>query len=128
MADSKAIFINGVDIGMSGPINHVSVYNLTVDVVRMTKVNSSEGQSETPVTLVNLMPCSIKWMRGKEKILFNKETYLLDAILSCQKPVGVTIASTDKVLYNSEYYEIVAPPLDINNLGVLLEIAIKKVK
>ncbi len=97
-----------------------------VDVVRMDKTNTGLGATETPQTIVANMPCSIKWLQGKEKILFDKETHFMDGVLKCRKPTGATIKTTDKILYNTEYYEIV-DLIDVNNLGVLLTITIKKV-
>ena len=102
------------------------MYNLVVNVIRMTRVNSSEGMSETPETIVNLMPCHIQWLSGREKLLFNKETHLLDAVLHCRYPVGVTILHSDKIIYNEETYEI-ADIVNVNNLNALLRISIRKV-
>jgi hypothetical protein len=105
----------------------VNPYNLTANVVRMTKTNGALGITETPVIIVTAMPCSIKWLGGKESIKFNKETHTLDAVLECRVPAGITIVVTDMIYYNSLYYEIVNIK-DVNNLGVLLQIAIKKIK
>ena len=102
------------------------VYNLTVNVIRDDVVSDENGTSRTPVTLVNLMPCAIRWLSGKEKLLFNKDTHVLDGLLSCRVPVGVTIVQSDKIVYNEETYEIVDIQ-NVNNLGVLLRIAIRKV-
>ena len=126
MANYK-ITVGDTEIDLSYAAPSVKIYNLTVDVIRMTRVNSSEGMSETPETIVNSMPCHIQWLSGKEKLLFNKQSHILDAVIHCRKPVGATIVMSDKVLYNLEYYEIV-DIVDVNNLGVLLRIAIRKVK
>lgn len=120
------IQIGDTSIEIGAVTNAVGIYNLTVEIIRMTKANSSEGMSETPVTLVNLMPCHIKWLSGKEKLLFNKDTHVLDGLLFCRKPAGVTIINSDRVYYNSEYYEI-TDVRDVNNLGVLLHLSIKKI-
>lgn len=119
--------VGDTEIELTSVVNKVSAYNLIVDVVRMTKVRSPEGMSEESVTIVNQMPCGIIWLSGKEKILFNKETHVLDGILSCRKPAGVTITNSDKFFYNEETYEITDVE-DVNNLGVLLRISIKKIK
>lgn len=121
------IHVGGEEIDLTYTTPSVAVYNLTVDVVRMTRVNSSEGMSETSVTVVNLMAGHIQWLSGKEKLLFNKETHILDAVLHCRKPVGATILQSDKIVYNGETYEIVDIK-NVNNLDVLLQIAIKKIK
>jgi len=104
--------------------NGVAIYNIVVDVIRMTKVTSGTGTTETPVTIVSNMLCSIKWKSGGEKILFNKETHYLDAVLRCRK--SVTILCSDKISYNGDTYEIV-DLYDYNNLGRLYVIAIKKI-
>ena len=124
---SYQLQVGDTEIAVTSVTNAVAIYNITVDVIRLTKVSGSRGTSETPVTLVTSMLCHIKWLRGKEKILFNKKTHLLDAILYCRKPGGVTITVTDLVTYNGNDYEIV-DVMDFRNLGVLLEIAIRKVK
>ncbi len=115
------------NIDVTAVVNDVAVYNITVDVIRLTKVGGSRGTTETPVTLVGSMLCYIKWMSGKEKILFNKETHLLDAVLHCRKPAGVTILVTDLIEYGGKQYEIV-DVADFRNLGTLLVIGLKKVK
>ncbi len=122
-----SIQVGDTSIELTGTTNSVAVYNLTADVIRDTKVNSSEGVAVTPVVLVNDMLCAIKWLSGRESLLFNKQTHMLDGILKCRVPAGVTVTNTDRILYNSEYYDIV-DVLDVNNLGVLLEIALRKVK
>jgi len=93
----------------------------------MTKVNGALGVSETPVTIVTSMPCTIQWKTGKEKYMFNKETHLLDAVLRCDVPAGVTIVNTDKITYGGASYEIV-DVTDDHNLGKTLKILLKKVK
>lgn len=114
-------------IAITSVTNAVGIYNVTVDVIRDTKVNSSTGVSLTPVTIVTSMPCRIRWTSGREKMMFNKDTHYLDAVLHCRVPAGVTIVTSDRIFYNDEYYEIV-DVRDFRNLGVLLEITIKKVE
>ncbi len=118
--------IGDTEIGVTSVVNSVSVYNISCNVIRDTKVNSSEGQSVTPVIIVTAMPCHIKWLSGREQVLFNKQTHVLDAILHCRVPAGVTIVNTDRIYYNGKYYNIV-DVRDFRNLGVLLEIALRKV-
>lgn len=105
----------------------VSAYNLTVNIVRIAKARDSRGATETPTNVVTAMPCSIKWLSGKESLKFNKETHVLDAILECRVPAGVTINVNDRVYYDSKYYEI-GNIIDVNNLGLLLKINIKKIE
>lgn len=121
------IQVGDTEIGVTSVVNSVSVYNILCNVIRDTKVNSSEGHSVTPVVIVTNMPCHIKWLSGRERVLFNKQTHILDGILHCRVPAGVTIVNTDRVYYNSEYYNIV-DVRNFRNLDVLLEIAIRKIK
>lgn len=126
MADDYTIRVGDTAIEATSVVNSVAVYNVLVDVIRDTKVNSSEGIAVTPETLHASVPCHIKW-KGGEKLLFKKQSHYVDAILSCRKPAGVTITCTDRIFYNEKYYEIVDIN-DVNNLGRLLQIAIKRVK
>ena len=126
MSENFDIQVGDTKIAVTYSSSSVAVYNVTVNVVRMTKENTALGITETPVTIVTSMPCDIRWKTGKEKILFDKETHLLDAVLRCRVPDGVTIVNTDLIYYNSERYEIV-DVVDVNNLGVLLVIGIKKI-
>ena len=126
MSDYK-ITVGDTDIDCSYVVNNVAIYNVTVDVIRDTVVVSALGNARTPVVIVNDMACEIKWLSGRERVLFNKDTHILDAILKCRVPAGVTITNTDRVYFNSQYYDIV-DVIDFNNLGVLLEIGIRKVE
>lgn len=127
MASDYNMQIGDTSIEVTSVTNDVAVYNLTVNVVRMTKTNTALGVAETPVTIVTSLLCSIKWLSGKESVKFNKDTHTLDGVLSCRVPAGVTVVNTDKIYYNSVYYEITNVE-DINNLGVLLQISIKRIK
>lgn len=121
------IHVGDLSIEPTHVANYVSMYNITVSIIRDTKVNSSEGMSKTPVVIAGPLRGYIKWMKGKEKLLLNKQTHLLDGTLYCRIPAGITIVETDRILYNSKYYEIVNVE-DVNNLGILYIISIKKIK
>ena len=108
-------------------VNNVAVYNITVDVIRNAISVGARGNTLTPSTIVNDMPCTIKWTSGKEKMLFKKKTHFLDAILRCQVPAGVTIVESDIISYDSKDYEIV-DVIDVNNLGKILKIGLRKIK
>ena len=127
MANDYCIQVGSTKIATSSVANSVSVYNCTVDVIRVTKVNGALGISETPVTIVTSMLCIIQWKTGREKYLFNKETHYLDAVLRCDVPGGVTIKNTDKITYSGDSYEIV-DVVDVRNLGKVLKILLKKLK
>jgi len=126
MSDYK-ITVGETSIDVANVIQGVAIYNLTCNVVRMTKTNTALGLTEVPVVIVNSMLCAITWLSGKEAIKFNKETHTLDGILRCRVPAGVTIVTSDKIVYGGITYEI-TNVRDKNNLGVLLEIGIKRIK
>ncbi len=126
MANDYSIQVGGTKIGLTSVVNSVSVYNITVDVIRDTISVGSRGNTTTPTTIVNDMPCVIKWTSGKEKMLFAKKTHFLDAVLRCRVPSGVTITTSDVIVYNDVTYEI-ADVVDFNNLGKLLVIGLRKV-
>ncbi len=123
---SYTMNVNGVEIAVTSVVNSVDVYNITVDVIRETISVGSRGNSLTPTTIVNDMLCAIKWTTGKEKMLFNKRTHFLDAVLRCRVPAGVTIVETDIIEYKNEQYKIV-DVVDFRNLGTLLVIGLEKV-
>ena len=118
------INVNSTIIKASGTSNRLKVYNCLVDVMRDTKTSGGMGTGRTPVTLHSDMLCAIKWKSGGEKILFNKETHYLDAIMRCRK---VDITTKDKIEYKGKTYRIV-DLYDYNNLGKRLVIALRKVE
>jgi len=123
---SYRIQAGDTSIDATSVVNGVAIYNVVVNVVRNTKVNSSEGVALTPVIIVANMLCAIKWTSGKERMMFAKKTHFLDAVLRCRVPAGVTITTTDEIVYNGVTYEIV-DVIDWRNLGTLLVIGIRKV-
>lgn len=127
MANDYSISVGDTAIEVTSVVNHVAVYNCIVDVIRNTVVGGARGNTINPVTIVNDMPCTIKWTSGKEKMLFKKKTHFLDAVLRCRVPAGVTIVNTDIIEYNSKQYEIV-DVVDFRNLGKILVIGLRKVE
>lgn len=121
---SYKITVGDTVITATSSLLGVAVYNLTVDVVRVSKTRTSRGQTESTEIIVADMPCGIRWLRGKEKIKFNKETHTLDGILHCRVPAA-TIIVQDRIVYSGNTYEI-TDIYDMMNLGTLLEISIKK--
>lgn len=117
------IKVNSTTIVTSGGTNALKIYNCLVNVIRVTKTNVGGIAGESENTIHTNIPCTIKWKSGGEKILFNKETHYLDAVLRCRK---VDITTNDKIVYNSKTYEIV-DLYDDNNLGKLLVIALRKI-
>ncbi len=126
MPSDYQIQVGDTEIAITSATNAVGIYNITVDVIRNAISVGSRGNTLTPVTIVNDMPCTIKWTSGKEKMLFKKKTHFLDAVLRCRVPAGVTIVETDIIEYNSKQYEIV-DVVDWRNLGTLLVIGLRKV-
>jgi len=127
MANDYSIQVGNTSIEMTQVVNSVDVYNITVDVIRNAITVGARGNTLTPSTIVNDMPCMIRWTSGKERMLFAKKTHFLDAVLRCRVPAGITIVNTDIIEYNSEQYEIV-DVVDYRNLGTLLIIGLRKVK
>ena len=119
------IIVGDCEITATSSTPGVAAYNLTVNVVRAAKTITSRGQTEALTTIVTNMPGDIMWVRGKEAIKFNKETHTLDGVLHCRVPAGVTIVESDRIVYGGETYQIIDVK-DVRNLGVLLEITIKK--
>ncbi|KKN57516.1 hypothetical protein LCGC14_0561330 [marine sediment metagenome] len=119
------IIVGDSEITATSSTPGVAVYNLTVDVVRAAKTVTSRGQTEVLTTVVTAMQGDIVWLKGKEALKFNKETHMLDGVLHCRVPAGVTIVESDRIVYNGDTYQIVDVE-DVRNLGVLLKITIKK--
>lgn len=124
---SYPIQVGSTEIAVTSVVNAVKIYNITVDVIRNAISVGARGNTLTPTTIVNDMPCTIKWTSGKERMMFAKKTHFLDAVLRCRVPAGVTIVNTDIIEYNSKQYEVV-DVVDFRNLGTLLVIGIRKVK
>ncbi len=114
------------EIDITSHTNSLAVYNVAVDVIRITYTTTALGPTESENTIHTSLPCAIKWKSGNEKILFDKKTHYLDAIMRCRK-VTPEITEKDRIKYNNEYYDIV-DLYDFNNLGTLLEIVLKKVE
>lgn len=116
--------INGTEIQVDSVSENPSVYNVIVDVIRITKTITSGGQSEAEVVAVNDLSAHIKWLNSTTKMLFNKQTWVLDAIMNCRT---ADILITDRIRYDGDDFEIV-DIIDVNNLGVLMKVALKRVE
>ncbi len=119
--------INGTTIAITAHNPSLQIYNVVVDVVRPVRVTTSTGISESTSTLISNLPCAIEWKNENERILFDKETYFLDAVLTCRNVAGVTVKTSDRVVYRSDVFEIVGV-IDIDNLGRRLRIALRRIK
>ena len=81
------------------------LYNVTVDVLRMTNTSDDMGGwTEVEVILHNDLKCRINWVRGSEKVMFDRDTWFRDAKMYCGV---VDILTKDRVLYNGNTYEVV---------------------
>ena len=118
--------VGSSEIDISSHTNSLQVYNVAVDVISIAYTNTALGTTEVETTVHTSLPCTIKWKSGKEKILFDKKTHMLDAIMRCRVVVPA-ITSKNRIKYNSEYYDIV-DIYDFNNLGTLYVIGLKKVE
>jgi len=109
---------------VSSHTNALQVYNVTVNVIYVKKSISGTGHAEeTEETRITNMPCTIQWKSGNEKILFNKETHYLDAVMRCRK---TDILVTDRIRYDGKDYDIV-DLFDFRNLNKLLVIALRRI-
>lgn len=81
------------------------LFNVTVDVVRITRTSDSMGGwTEVEVVLHNNLKCRINWVRGSEKVMFDKDTWFRDAKLYCNV---IDIKTKDRIIYDSKTYEVV---------------------
>lgn len=102
------------------------IYNCLVDVVRITTVTTSTGRQEVRTALATNWQSSIKWKSGKEKVMFDKDTYFQDASVLMRVIPGETVTTKERIVYLDKDYEIV-DVMDISNLGTRLLIAIRRV-
>ena len=117
--------INDTTISIAGHNPGLKIYNVVVDIIRIVKVVTTTGVQESTETLASSWSCAIKWKMGSEKILFDKETYFLDAVLTCRVIGDVTVTTDDRIVHDGNVFEIVGL-IDINNLGRRLKIAIRR--
>lgn len=81
------------------------LYNKTVDVMRITKTSDGMGGwTEAEVVHIDNLPCRINWLRGSERVQFDKDTYFRDAKLYC---AVVDITNKDRIVYDGITYEVV---------------------
>ena len=123
----RVMRINNTIIDVTAHNPALRIYNVVVDVLRPVKVVTSTGVAESTITLVSNLMCAIRWKSGSERILFDKITHYLDATLRCRRPAGVTLTTDDRIRHDSKDYEIV-DIVDVNNLGRLLKMSIRKVE
>ena len=119
--------VNDLTIKVAAHSPSLQIYNCMVDVVRPVKVTTSTGVVESLTTLASNLMCAIKWKSGSEKILFNKESYFLDAVMTCRVIPGVVVKVSDRVVYQGNTFEIV-DVISINNLGRRLSVALRRVQ
>ena len=100
------------------------LFNAKVDIIEVEKAKDSYG-SYTEIERVShyQIPCRINWLRGREKIQFDRKTYYRDARVYC-RPISVN--TNDRIRYGGTKYEIV-DVANIDNLGKLMTIDIKKI-
>ena len=122
----RVMRINRTTIGVTAHSPALRIYNVVVDVIRIVKVITSTGEQVSEVVLAGSVPAGIKWKRGSEKVMFDKDTHWLDATLRCRAIAGVTVTDKDMIKFAGESYEIV-DVVDVRNLGRLLKIDIRKI-
>ena len=118
------IHVNGTEIGGVSTSNALSIYNVFVDIVRVTRVNTALGMEEIETVIVSNHPAHIKWTRGTEKIQFDKTTHYRDATLRCR---AADVTTKDRIKYLGQMFEIV-DLVDVRNLGQLLTMDLKRIE
>ncbi len=126
---SYTITVSGTAITASSNTNALQVYNVVVDVVRIDKISGSTGVVEMELVIAANVPAKIRWSRGSEKILFDKDTWLRDGTLRCRMIAGIT--TNDRIRFvdqsgTSRDFEII-DVIDYRNLGTLMVLTIRKV-
>jgi len=116
--------INGKKFAVSSSSITPAIYNVTVDVIRITNTVTAGGQTEVETVVVNNLSAHIKWLNSTTKMLFNKQTWMIDAIMNC-RTADILIA--DRIRYNGNDFEIV-DIIDVRNLGRLMKVALKRVE
>ena len=82
-------------------------FNTHANIIRFSKVEDSSGLggwTEAETVLHENLPCRINWLRGSERVQFDRDTYYQDAKLYCRV---VDVTTRDRVQYNGVTYEIV---------------------
>jgi len=96
-----------------------------VDVKRITRASDGMGGwTETTTRLHKDLPCRINWVKGSEKIMFDKVTYYRDGKLFC-KVINVT--TDDIITYSGKDYDIVDVS-NVDNLNRFLVVDIKLIE
>jgi len=100
----------------------MNLYNSKIDVYRTDKISDGMGSWYTTENLVyENLPCRINWVKGAEKIQFDKNTYYRDGKVYC-RPVEIT---TDYCIkYNGVTYDVVNVS-NVDNMNRLLVLEIK---
>lgn len=101
-----------------------SLFNVKVNVLRITSTTTGMGQTEVSNVLHYNLPCRISWKKGNQKIFFNKETYFRDAKLFCSV---VDITVKDRIQYGSRIYQIVEVD-NAHNMNRFLTLTLKLVE
>jgi len=116
--------VNGTVIEVTSNSESPAVYNVFVDVIRIEKINTALGFTESETVLHTNMPATIKWSSGKEALKFDKQTWYRDATLRCR---FCDIDVKDRVRHNGQDFEII-DVVDWRNLGKLLVIGLKRIE
>ena len=122
----RVMRIGNTTIGVTAHSPALRIYNVVADFVRTVRVHTSTGPQESELVLASSVPAAIKWKRGREKVLFDKDTHLLDAAMRCRMIPGVTVTTKDRIRFNGDTYEIV-DVVDVRNLHLLMAIDLRKV-
>ena len=86
--------------------------NLTCDIISVAQSRSSTGGLiETESTLTSTVDCGFRLLNGTELVKYGADNK--DRLVRFYFKGDVTINATHKILYNSEYYQI----MDVYNVA-----------
>lgn len=83
----------------------VDLFNVKVSVLRIKRTSDGMGGwTEEEEVLHKDLQCRINWLKGSERVMFSKDTWLIDARVYCSI---VDIKVTDRISYKGDIFEIV---------------------
>lgn len=100
-------------------------FNQKLTVKRLIKtLDDKGGYVETWGTIHADVACRINWLRGSEKIFFNKVSYFRDAKVYCHV---LDVNSRDRIEYSGEDYEIVNV-VNVDQINRFMVLEIKRIE
>ena len=104
-----------------------NLFNIKVNVERPAEAIDDYGiNAKTFATQITDMPARLQRRKASEVIYADRDTVLSDYVLYCG--TENSIEANDRILYDSEYYQIVGIDADNNQIGVYQKLDLLKVK